>query len=629
MEMDARHRNQLYIGDDMRAVVADPFGNVYLSDISARWCGASRPTASSATLQDWSAARPAFPPQPPAASPRLVSIGKARGVGSDAAGDIFIANYTGNEVFEVKRSTGLLYLVAGTGVAGDTGDGNAATSAEINNPRGAWGDTVGNIYIADTAGNKIRVVDAFGNIHTFAGNGTAGSNGDGAPATSAEINNPQGVIADANLNVYIADSSGGRIRVVCVTCGTNSPLDALLAKLGIASPVNGDIYTVAGSGSTGADSYTAPVLVHRGLDVPAEAGLRPAGNLYISDGNGFIWFLDFHTGYLRAIARNATICASHTDSYGDGCPATQAKFGDGGNGMGVGADALGNIYISDGTNVLIRKVITGLQSPSTATGSTTSQPVEIHFIAGDTRQPRTPCLHSTEWSLGTPACTTNADSTTDCLLTSGFTPAVPGARSTPLTVNSALGNTANLVSLESDWAPGSTLDPATNSALAQISRSLAWPPTPQAMSMYPMPPARRSASLRSRGSHAGRQRAFHDAGNAHRARPGRRRSSRLRLCRRYLHWPDYANLTLGCNFDTGAHAHHSRRPCRRCAEQPLRVGFFRAGRLSNRSNHRSSAHTRHLERLLRPPAWPSILPATCSSPTPAHRPSTASTSRPE
>jgi hypothetical protein len=47
------------------------------------------------------------------------------------------------------------------------------------------------------------------------------------------------VIADANLNVYIADSSGGRIRVVCVTCGTNSPLDALLAKLGISSPVNG------------------------------------------------------------------------------------------------------------------------------------------------------------------------------------------------------------------------------------------------------------------------------------------------------------------------------------------------------------------------------------------------------
>ena len=450
-------------GDDLRAVVADPFGNVYFADISATLVRRISPNGVVSNFAGLVSGTACVPTATTGCKPTLVSIGKARGVGSDAAGDIFIANYTGNDVFEVKRSTGLLYLVAGTGVAGDTGDGNAATSAEINNPRGAWGDTAGNIYIADTAGNRIRVVDASGNIHPFAGNGTAGSNGDGAAATSAEINNPQGVIADANLNVYIADSSGGKIRVVCETCGTGSPLDQLLAKLSIASPVNGNIYTVAGNGTTSTDSYTAPVLSTGVSMSPQKMAFDPAGNLYISDSNGFIWFLDFHTGYLRAIAKNATICASHTDSYGDGCPATQASFGsNGGNGMGVGADALGNIYISDGTNVLIRKVITGLQSPSTATGTTTTQPVEIHFTAGDGPAASNALAYtSTEWSLGTPACAANADTTNDCLISSGFTPAVPGARSTPLTVNSALGNTANLGLTGVGLGAGSTLDPAT------------------------------------------------------------------------------------------------------------------------------------------------------------------------
>ncbi|MGD0346937.1 MAG: Ig-like domain repeat protein [Terracidiphilus sp.] len=446
--------------DDMRAVVADPFGNVYLSDISAALVRRITPNGVISNFAGLVSGTACVPTASTGCKPTLVSIGKARGVGSDAAGDIFIANYTGNEVFEVKKSTGLLYLVAGTGVAGDTGDGNAATSAEINNPRGAWGDTIGNVYIADTAGNRIRVVDAFGNIHPFAGNGTAGSNGDGAAATSAEINNPQGVITDANLNVYIADSSGGRIRVVCVTCGTGSPLDALLAKLGISSPVNGNIYTVAGSGSTAADSYTVPVLSTGVPMSPQKLAFDPAGNLYISDGNGFIWFLDFHTGYLRAVAENAAICASHTDSYGDGCPATQASFGDGGNGIGVGADALGNIYISDTTNGLIRKVITGLQSPPTAIGTTSSLPVQLHFTAG-AGFTNIASGSNGEWTVAAFSCSTNADTTTDCQFTSTFNPAVPGARSTPMLVTDTLSHTAYLALTGTGLGAGSTLDPAT------------------------------------------------------------------------------------------------------------------------------------------------------------------------
>jgi sugar lactone lactonase YvrE len=451
-------------GDDMRAVVADPFGNVYLSDISATLVRRIAPNGVITNFAGRVSGATCVPTATTGCTPTQVSIGKARGVGSDAAGNIYIANYTGNQVFEVKVSTDLMYLVAGNGTAGSTGDGNAATSAEVNEPRGAWGDGAGNIYIADTGGNKIRVVDATGNIHTFAGTGTGASSpngatvGDGGPATSAEIDNPQGVITDANLNVYIADSSGGRIRVVCVTCGTGSPLDALLGVLGVASPVNGDIYTIAGNGSTAAYSYSAPVLATSVSMTPQKMAFDTSGNLYISDGNNMIWFLDFHTGYIREIAANGTVCANKTDIYGDGCPATQASFGSsGGNGIGVGADTQGNIYIADSTNGLIRKVVTGLAFPSNAVNVTATQPALIH--APITSQNISLPPTTSEWSLSVGSLIANSDGTSDFPMNLSFTPKVPGLRSMPFSVSSN-GNTAYFGLTGIGSGAGATLDPA-------------------------------------------------------------------------------------------------------------------------------------------------------------------------
>ncbi len=270
-------------------------------------------------------------------------------------------------------------------------------------------------------------------------------------------------MTDANLNVYIADSSGGKIRVVCVTCGTGSPLDALLSKLGIASPQNGYIYTIAGG-----DSSTGPypTLATNVRMSPQKLAIDLSGNIYISDGNGVAWFLDAHTANIRPIAGNtSTNCASANDGSGDGCPATQAMIGDGGNGIGVGTDALGNLYISDTLNARIRKVVTGLASPAVATTSRVSQPVELQFIAGDTLASTNGLAYtSSEWSLTTPACTVNSDSTSDCLLTSGFTPAVPGTRSTLLIVNSSQGNTGALALTGTGLGAGATLDPAARSS---------------------------------------------------------------------------------------------------------------------------------------------------------------------
>jgi polygalacturonase/sugar lactone lactonase YvrE len=443
---------------DLRSVAADPFGNVYLTDAVASLVRRIAPNGIISDFAGKASGSACAPTATAGCIPTQVSLDKPRGVSSDAQGNIFIAGYDSHEVFKVSASTGLLYLVAGTGSAGSSGDGGPASLAQVNAPRGVWADTAGNVYIADTSNNKIRVVDITGSIHTFAGSGTASSSGDGGPATAATIDNPQGVMTDSNLNVYIADSA--KIRVVCVTCGTGSPLDAVLAALGITSPVNGYIYTIAGGGSS---SGPYPILATSVSMSPQKLAIDTSGNIYISDGSGAAWFFDAHTAYIRPIAgKTSTNCPTATDNFGDGCPATQAVIGDGGNGIGVGTDGLGNLYISDSLNARIRKVTTGLASPSTATSTTVTQPVQLHFIAGDNLASANGLAYtSSEWSLTAPTCITNSDTTADCLISFGFTPAVPGARSTALAVNSAEGNTAFLGLTGTGLGSGATLDPAT------------------------------------------------------------------------------------------------------------------------------------------------------------------------
>ncbi len=451
--------------DDLRSVDADPFGNVYLTDASASEVRRIAPSGIITDFAGYVSGTTCVPNATTTCIPTEVKLNKPRGISVDAQGNVYIAGYSDNKVYEVSAATGMLSLVAGTGTRGtptaSNGDGGPATSATLYGPRGVWADALGNVYIADTSDNTIREVDTTGTIQTIAGTGVATSTGDGGPAIAATIDNPQGVLTDANLNVYVADSHA--VRVICVTCGTNSPLDNLLAKLGITSPVNGDIYTIAG-GQTATYAGTYPTLATNISMSPQKLGIGPDGNLYISDGNGVIWFLDSQTGYIRPIAgMSTTNCSTATDNYGDGCPATQAIIGDAGNGIGVGTDSLGNLYISDTLNQRIRKVTTDLASPATATGTTTTQPVELHFIPGDNLASNGLTYTAGEWSLTTPACTTNPDSTADCLLSSSFTPVLPGARSTPLLVSSSAGNTATVALTGVGLGAGATVDPASRS----------------------------------------------------------------------------------------------------------------------------------------------------------------------
>lgn len=451
-------------GDDLRSIATDPFGNVYFTDSKAKLIRRVTPNGVVADFAGRVSGTACTAPASTSAAgtgcvPTLVSLNEARGVSSDAAGNILIAGYNDNKVYEVRASDGLMYTVAGTGTGSSTGDGGLAAAATLSSPRGAWADTLGNIYIADTAANRIRVVDPSGYIHPFAGTGVAGSNGDAGPALAAEINNPQGVMVDSNLNVYIADTAS--VRVVCVTCGTGSPLDKLLNTLGIASPVNGDIYTIAGGGAAKAVSALQPVAATSVTMQPQKLGIDRNGNIYISDGYGAIWFLDAQSGAIRALAASAAaVCSAATNSIGDGCPATQAGFGDNGNGIGVAVDPLGNAYIGDTLNLRIRKVATNLASPAVATGTPAARTIALHFVPGDNLAANGLAYSSSEWSLSTPSCAANADNTADCAFTSTFTPALPGARSTPLAVSSASGNTASLALAGTGLGAGVTLDPA-------------------------------------------------------------------------------------------------------------------------------------------------------------------------
>jgi polygalacturonase/sugar lactone lactonase YvrE len=454
---------------DLRSVAADPFGNVYFTDANASLV---RRISASGVVTNYAGrvtGTACVPTATVVCTPTLVSLNKPRGISTDAKGNLYIAGYSDSKAYEVSAATGLLYLVAGTGTKGTAGqtngNGSTATAANLNQPRGIWADTIGNVYIADTADNQIRVVSSTGSIQAFAGAGAASSTGDGGVATTANVNNPQGVLTDLSDNVYIAETS--KIRVVCVTCAAGSGLYQLLKAINSSTtPTNGNIYTLAGGGSTYTGS--APVLATSVSMSPQKIAIDANSNLYISDStNNVIWFLDSHTGYIRIIAGGATsttTCNGATASVGDGCHATQANIGsNGGNGIGIGNDVLGNIYISDTTNFRIRKVSTNLQFAATADATTAAQPVYFHFLPNDTPASSNAFAYtSPEWSLGTPSCTVNTatDKTDDCLLTASFTPAVPGARFTPLTVTSSLGNTAALGLLGTGTGAGATLDPA-------------------------------------------------------------------------------------------------------------------------------------------------------------------------
>jgi sugar lactone lactonase YvrE len=235
-----------------------------------------------------------------------------QGLGTDAAGNLYIADTQNSRIRRVTPD-GIIRTVAGNGTAGDAGDGGPATAAQLRWPDGVAADGKGNVYIADgsirkvtpngvistliagaagyggpvtedlkgaesvfidasdnvfvadTNNHRIRKLSPGGALTTVAGNGTAGFSGDGGPATTAQLNSPQGVVAAVAGNLYIADSQNLRVR-----------------KIG----VDGIIRTIVGVGraplvEVGFSGDGGPATFAR-LSVTSIA-FDSAGNLYVGD----------------------------------------------------------------------------------------------------------------------------------------------------------------------------------------------------------------------------------------------------------------------------------------------------------------------------------------------------------
>lgn len=143
------------------------------------------------------------------------------GIVLDADENIYISDTENNLVRRVDASTGMMTIVAGTGVAGFANDDRLATTAQLNQPHGLAFDNNGALYIADKLNQAIRKLGTDGKLTTVAGtlNGTPGLTGDGGLPLSATLNSPTAVAVDAVGNIYICDSLNNRIRRANITTG--------------------------------------------------------------------------------------------------------------------------------------------------------------------------------------------------------------------------------------------------------------------------------------------------------------------------------------------------------------------------------------------------------------------------
>lgn len=261
------------------------------------------------------------------------------GLAADSRGNLYVFDCFNARV-RVIKADGTIATIAGTGERGFSGDGGPATSAQLspqcgaNDPAGLAVDGAGDVFIADTGNNRVRMVTPAGVITTVAGTGIAGFGGDGGPATAARLYYPTGLAVDGQGDLYIADAGNQRVRMVSPT---------------------GIIATVAGNGTNGCNLCT------QGEGGPATSfaltdpvGLAmDGGNLLVAD-----WINDrvytVTPGGIISILAGGPHAPNQAGGFsGDGGPATAAEL-DGPAALAV--DSHGTVYIADSVNDRVRAV---------------------------------------------------------------------------------------------------------------------------------------------------------------------------------------------------------------------------------------------------------------------------------
>jgi trimeric autotransporter adhesin len=197
------------------------------------------------------------------------SIHAPQGLTIAPDGTIYIADTLNQRVRRIGTD-GVIHTLAGNGLAAFSGDGTDATKQSLNMPAALALDGSGNVYVADTGNNRVRMVSPVGALSTVAGNGGAGSGGNGTAAVSVSLSSPEGVAVDSAGNLYIAESGANDLRMV----GTN-----------------GTIATLAGTGEC----------CYSGDGGPANLALLNAPWSVAVDAAGDVYFSDFGNNALRVI----------------------------------------------------------------------------------------------------------------------------------------------------------------------------------------------------------------------------------------------------------------------------------------------------------------------------------------
>ncbi|HEX4136208.1 MAG TPA: hypothetical protein VHY84_16460 [Bryobacteraceae bacterium] len=326
----------------------------------------------------------------PAAS---ASFGSNTRIAVDATGNIYISDPDNHRIRRITN--GVIHTFAGNGNNASTGDGGSALQASLMSPLGLTFDPTGNLYIADSVANRVRMITPSGAISTVAGTGGGAEAGDGGLAIQAKLNGPTGVAIEGsiqstpgNLALLVADQNGSRLRSINLTSGIITTVAGTLQQVGMAGDggpavnaslygpvdlfvaqsasgpviliadlgnfrlrriVSGTISTVAGNGNYG---YTGDGGIGTDATLPG-----PDGVVIDSSGNAIV--CDSFANRVRSITTFGIInliAGDNTPGFtGDGGPAVSASLVDC---QGIAIDGAGNLYIADTHDRRIRKVST-------------------------------------------------------------------------------------------------------------------------------------------------------------------------------------------------------------------------------------------------------------------------------
>jgi trimeric autotransporter adhesin len=415
-------------------------------------------------------------------------------VAVDTSGNLYIADYDNYLIRKVDTSDNMT-TIAGNGSYcysySSCGDGGPATSATMTYPAGVAVDHAGNVYFSDLYNWRVREINTAGIIDTYAGNGTAGFEGDGGPATQTSLYYPEQVTVDSAGDVIIADAANQRIRLV---------------------DGQGLIHTIAGNGSYGYGVVDEGILATTAeVANPYGIGVDSSGNIYVGDtGNNLVRSVNamaiLNTSRTNVVfnvqssgttsgAQQVTLTSagplaissitttgpfSEADDCGGGPPAGTScvmniVFAPTSSGVFTGSVTIADngffnssvVIELTGYSSAVTVTPTSLAFPQTTVGSTSS--AKTVKLTNKAANPLTMGTVSTtgDFIVSGSTCTGMILHNITCLISVEFKPTQNGQRSGSLVIKDSDGSSPQLVSL-SGFGLGAALTPATTTFTSQL-----------------------------------------------------------------------------------------------------------------------------------------------------------------